>query len=220
MKDDIKDIEITVQRYVLGQLSDSESDSFEEYFLPKPELVEMVETVQKMHLGLEAADRSVPRVAIEKVKAFSIQRLIDWLSVPVPAFAVLLVALVATPLAFQSFNPQDRSNEIVMVNFSTDVTRGVEPVRLVDLSNVKGDSALMVKLKSVQYPHYRLKLIPISGEEPLWVSEPFQVSALRDHLVVVPKGVGVSKAKIEVVGIDDNTKEIKVEFCHYSEVCR
>ena len=220
---DNKDLEEVVQRYVLGQLSSTDTEAFEEYFLSRPDVIEMVETVQNIHVGMEMAERNAATrhsPAPRPGKPAWVQWLSDWFAVPVPAFAVVLMALVIVPPALQGLRTESGPTAMQLVNFSTDTTRSAGQAVTVDLSQTTGNAALLIKLKSVDFARYKLKLIADGEDDPMWISDPFQVSALRDHLVVLPDTIRPVKARIEVVGLSDPGGETPVEFCHYSETCR
>lgn len=212
------DLEKTVQRYVLGKLSESEAIEFEEYYLSNPDIIEMVETAQNMNLGL-AHEPAAMHAEIANSQNSFLQKLFGWLSVPIPAYAVLAAAAVFTPLAVNNLGFDKPSEQIALANFSTATTRGIKQTGI-NLAGAAGTFALMIKLKQIDYPYYKLKIYRPAEAKPVWVSNQFQVSALRDQLIVIPDQAKINNATVEVVGVDSEFNEAVVEFCHYSEVCR
>jgi len=220
MKLNLEDLESTVQSYVLGTLSESHAQEFEAYFLSRPDVIEMIEHAQQIHLGLEAqfgGEEAKTAVVVQSKPLM--QRLLGYLTVPVPAFAVILMAAFLSPLAINSFDSKPLGGDIEIVNFSTLTTRSAIRMPALDLSNVQGNAALMVKVKSVKHQYYKVKLTAAGSSVPLWTSEAFEVSSLRDHLVLLPEYVLLADLTVDVVGINADLSETSVEFCHYSEVC-
>lgn len=226
-------IDTVIQDYVLGRLNDAKATEFEEFFLSNHEVAEQVESAQLMHAGLQELEKRSRQSSINYSKAEAknrqntilksekslFEKLLGLLTIPVPAFAMIAMVAVLSPMALQSLNGDNSNSNISLVNFSTQTTRSTNEVISIDLSNRNGDSALLIKLKSVEFPNFKLKLIPIGELNPVWESEPFKPSALRDKLVTLPSG-SLGKVQVEVVGIDDTLNETIVEFCHYSENCK
>lgn len=219
MKGNYEDIECVVQRYVLGKMSESEAEQFEEFYLSCSETAELVESAQAMNIGLnnlsQTSSLSETKQTIAPLKQLW-SRAINCLTIPVPAFAVLALGLVAVPFAFDL---KQAPPELNLVNFSTDVTRSRGPLTIIDLSDVSGIPTLLIKLKSVQQPHYKLKLYEVNNDRLVWESNLFSVGPLRESLLVLPTNLNAKKIRLEVVGVDQESNESIVEFCHFSEVC-
>jgi len=231
LKQKFKDSQLAAQRYVLGQMSEADAQEFEAYFLSKPDILELIEVTQELHLGLKEsnamASQSVSSESDSKNKMRNsvFGQLTRWLSIPVPAFAVLALVALFSPLVLNgisSSNSLDTGlvSDVELVNFSTTTTRSSQANNpTINLSGISGNAALMIKVKSVKHKEYRLKLISVEASKPVWTSKPFQVSALRDHLVTIPKLNVQDDLSIEVTGINADSSETPVVFCHYSEVC-
>jgi len=222
MKNEYPDLENTVQQYVLGKLSESQAEEFEAYYLSNPGIIEMVEITQNIQIGLENSRESESRVrhtASGSEESF-MQRLMGWVSVPMPAYATLALAVLLSPLILKGINQSENTGEMTLLNFSTELTRGAAPTASIDLSSVTGTAGILVKLKQLSHPQYQLKMLLDDGTTVVWSSEPFTVSALRDRLVLVPNNVPRDKLTIEIIGLNSNGTEQAVEFCHYSEACR
>jgi len=111
------------------------------------------------------------------------------------------------------------SEPIELVGFSTLATRGAQLQSDIDLSQVNGRAAVMIKLKEVQYQFYVLTVSSLDGQH-IWQSDNFQVSALKDKLILLPNTLDESAIKIQVSGLEKDSSKTAVKFCHYSEVCR
>ena len=232
MKTKYDNIDTMIQNYVLGRLNDAQAAEFEEYFLSNPDLIEQIETAQLMHAGLlqaeqltlqKSADSNTTAInSPKKSKQLSAkpwyEKLRNLIFIPVPAFAVMAMAAVMLPMALQNSNNLKQNSNISLINFSTQTTRSTNQGVTIDLSENNQNMAMLVKFKSVDFPNYKLKLIPIGESNPVWESELFQLSSLRDKLISLPSN-SYGKVSVEVVGIDDNLNESEVEFCHYSEIC-
>lgn len=231
LKQKFEDSQLAAQQYVLGQMSESDAQAFEAYFLSEPDIQDLVEVTQELHLGLKESSAMANESAVSEsdtrveTRNSVFGRLTGWLSVPVPAFAVLALAVLCSPLilnGISSNNSLDANlvSNVELINFNTTATRSSQAGRpTINLSGISGSAALLIKVKSVKHKEYRLKLLLSEASEPAWVSEPFQVSALRDHLVTIPKLNVQDDLSIEVTGINPDSSETSVVFCHYSEVC-
>ncbi len=219
MKNQYPDLENTVQQYVLGQLSESQAEEFEAYYLSNPDIIEMVEITQNIQIGLDNSSQA-ERYTESSSKQPFMQRLIGWISVPMPAYATLALAVLLSPLIFKGITQPENTAEMTLLNFSTEQTRGAIPTATIDLSNITGPAGILVKLKRLSHPQYQLKMLVDEGSSVVWKSEPFTVGALRDRLIPVPNEVPRNKLTIEVVGLNSDGTEQAIEFCHYSEVCR
>ena len=212
------DLESTVQRYVLGKLTEAEAQEFEAFYLSNPELIEMVEAAQNIQIGLANEPLINTKRSPQKRDSW-VQTVTGWLTVPVPAFAVLAIAAIVAPLLLTGGGINITPQQITLVSFTTSTTRGLESVKSIDLTT-EGTTALMIKLKTASHPQYKLKVFKAGENDPIWISNKFQVSGLLDQLVVIPDQAKINNATIVVVGVDKQANESPVEFCHYSELCR
>lgn len=214
------DIEKTVQAYVLNKLSDQEAEDFEAYFLGDADIVEMVETAQRMHIGLKSSDtRSQARSNETHSKNGFLGILFEMISVPVPAYvmaASLMIAIVVLPIFYNSGG--GAQPELQLARFSSEATRSGSKKVMIDFSNQTSTIGIFVKVAQVDYRDYRLRLRGTNDD--IWQSEPFQMSALKDALVLVPQGVVNGSQIVEVIGISQEGHETEVEFCNYNERCR
>ena len=225
-----KNLDTIIQNYVHGRLNDVEASEFEEYFLSNPNVIEQVETTQSLHMGLLEAEKTAFQQTADSIKVSNTstikstdsfyQKLLNLVSIPVPAFAVIAMAAILLPMALENFNNQNQTSEVSLINFSTQATRSSDQGITIDLSNSNNSSAILIKLKKVDYPFYKLKLINTNSNKSAWESQEFQVSALRDKLVTLPNLSSLGKVNVEVYGIDNDSQETKVDFCHYNETCR
>ncbi len=220
MSDFYSDIEKTVQEYVLGKLSLSDAEEFEAYFLANPEIIEMVEVAQEVHLGLVTLNK---RTSLERVEARSgksiVTKLVALFSAPVPAYATAL-ALMVVIMGSQLFeNSQDELiSEIHLARFSTEATRSSSKKLMIDFSKHNKSVGIFIKVARVDYRHYVLRLT--GNDDAVWQSKPFEMSALKDALILVPQGVVKGSQSVEVIGVSGAGQETSVEFCNYNERCR
>jgi len=219
------DIQTTVQQYVLGKLSEIESDEFEAYFLSQPDIIEMVELEQTFQAGLQASES---HAQIGEEPSSTAVHTTSWLSklgqlvsIPIPAYAVAALAAIS----FLSFNPLETQNQtssldFELARFSTAVKRGEESQVSINFSEYDNAVGLFIKLQEVTHRDYKVTLVSTDSGEISWESEPFQVSSLKDQLVVIPNGVVTGDQIIEVAGINSGGENENVRFCNYSEPCR
>jgi hypothetical protein len=223
MNNPYPDLETTVRDYVLNRLSDKETEEFEEYYFSNPEIIEMVDAVININIGLENAKQPL-NVEFVKPAGSSdkdwLRTLVSWISVPVPAYLAIVMVMVAAPLAYKGLSPSNFPDQLALVSFSTDVTRSADTPLELDLSDLQGAPAIFVKVKRVEHKYYVLKVNASDSDHSIWSSEPFKVSSLRDKLVVLPAAVKKDQVTIKVFGIEQDGIETSVEFCHYSEVCK
>lgn len=227
MHEQYPDLEATVQRYVLGLLPADEAEQFEAWYLARPEIIEMIETVQNINIGMQSA-KLVPSVGADfnrpkapVTKDSLLQRLSRWLSVPVPAYASLALIALAAPFLINNSGEQLRSQQnLNLVGFSTAQLRGSAASLELDLSSDIAPAALLLKVKSVDYQYYQVQISSLDDSESVWNSQPFEVSALRDHLLLLPDSILTGRKNVEMFGLAPTGEKNSVEFCHYSETCR
>ncbi len=222
MSDHYPDIEKTVQDYVLGKLSDKDSDEFEAYFLGQPDIVEMLATAQRMHVGMSSIELNNSELKRQYVRSYGgLFKIKKFISMPIPAYAV--AAIVATVIAGQlGFNRADQSVpfDFELARFSTEAKRGVAKKITLNFSEFDKSIGLFIKLKEVSYPNYKVRLVSSESGDRSWESELFQVSSLRDKLVLIPSHVATGSQIISVFGVANDGTETPEVFCNYSEVCR
>jgi len=213
-------------KYLRGQLSDKELEMFEVYLMEDPSVLERLELEQVFTQTLKdkeefesaaemSAVETIDAAILEQSKVSLLQRFIAWICVPIPAYASLMLAVGAASIV--AIRPN--SEPIELVGFSTLATRGAQLQSDIDLSQVNGRAAVMIKLKEVQYQFYVLIVSSLDGQH-IWQSDNFQVSALKDKLILLPNTLDESAIKIQVSGLEKDSSKTAVKFCHYSEVCR
>jgi len=155
-------------------------------------------------------------------------RALAWLAVPIPAYAVVAVVAVLTPVIASQLSTRP-SGQIELAAFSSSATRGGSQNTanefdvVTDLSKLTDNSAIMVKVTPNVKEVYRLEVYDFSKTESqvIWTSSPFEVkSGTRDQVVFLPNSVRVANARIRLLGKGLDGSFTAVRFCHYSEVCR
>ena len=240
MKADNLDIESLVQNYVLGRMTDTEINEFEEYFLSKPEIIEMLEIAQTICMSEAVPDVNLNTDALGQVneRALSqayltddsartpttgdvslLERIKHWIAIPVPAGALAACFIFSIALSFLPSEKAVGPENMLIASFSTQLTRSSASNATIDLRNPNGDSALFIKLKRVDYANYRLKILDDATKKEEWVSKLFSVSSLRDKFIALPKHAAIGNARVLVYGVSESGEEFNVSFCHYSEVC-
>ena len=216
-------IESLVKRYVLGQLNDTEAEEFEAYFLARPEIIAMVEDVQRIHAGLEYNELNAAEQPANKTSgsAGSIGR---WLSIfngPVPAMAMLLLVAVMTPMAMQGLS--DGSGQIMdvqLVRLDPSNVRSSGSAGTYNLNAGGRHAAVIVRVKEVEYPEYLLQVSSAESNSELWKSDKFSfASGARDYLVLVPPQAAINNVDVQLLGIREDAQQVEVDFCSYTEAC-
>ena len=214
------DIEKTVQEYVLGKLSTEEAEGFEAFFLSDLEIVDMVETAQSMHLALNSFSRNdhLSDGVEDGVKKSVLTKLLEFISIPVPAYsmAALLLAVTIAPQLL-SYSERAVAPELQIVRFSSEATRSISNTLTIDFTNRKEAVGIFIKVARVDYRDYVLRLN--GPNDAIWLSKPFQMSTLKDALVVVPNGVVDGPQSVELFGVSPTGQQVPVEFCNYNERC-
>lgn len=224
---DENEIEI---RYLRNQLTPQELEEFEVCLMENEDLLERLEIQQALHETLQSnslpensSDSRNSKSLDESSEVISkltpIQKLIRWISLPIPAYAVLLSLVGTASLVFVQRAGTENTEPLELVGFSTIATRGSKLQTELDLSKVNGRAAVMIKLKEVKYQYYVLDVLS-EDHQRIWQSDLFKVGTLKDSLVLLPSRISKNIVKIKVLGVDKAGKENEVEFCHYSENCR
>jgi len=229
-------IESTVQKYVLGQLSTAEVDEFELYFITRPDIIDLIEVTQQMYLGASHLNENTKKTAVVESESRANQsstwldKVRSLLSFPVPAYAFALSLFALAPLMSVMLDGNTgngigdgagiNDTPLELVRFTTEVVRsGVEFDEVLNLSEVGDNAAVFIKLKAVDYEFYQAVLLDESDKE-VWLSPRFQPSALRDSLILIPNSVERKEVKLQVYGVVESGETQKVEYCHYSERCK
>ena len=218
MTDINEDIEAQVQRYVLSLMSEAEALEFEERFLGDTELTAKVEQAQSINLGFSYAEQmgDLGRISAPLEKSL-FSKVLDWISIPVPVYALVLFGLLMAPLV--SVFEQSNSEEIDFVGFSTETTRGASMSKIVKIPERENVTALLIKVKKPSHKMYRIEVFDADSSRELWNSHEFQLDALRSRAVVLPKSLANASLEIKVTGKENSGDFSVVEYCHYSEVC-
>lgn len=232
MNIDSTNIETLAKRYVLGQLDEGQAEEFETYYFSRPELIEMVDAIQKIHIGMENTEFATvyadQALAGPSTTHSLVNKLAGWIKSPMPGYALAAtIALVAfgpaTLLSSLSSSSKDTSSlgELQLVRLDTSSVRSANAVQTINLSVPDGKSAaLLVRVKDVEFPNYRLKVSSSDKSELLWASKSFHfASGSRDYLFVVPSEAALDNVHVELFGINQKSQELSVPFCNYTEAC-
>ena len=215
-------IESLVKRYVLGQLSDNETEEFEAYFLSRPEIIAMVEDVQRIHAGLEYNELSSEQPAGEASPSEgTISRWFSIFSGPVPAMAMLVLVAVMAPLAMQGLSGGgNQALDAQLVRLDSSNVRSSGSTGTYDLNAGGKHAAVIVRVKEVEYPEYLLRVNSPESNSELWESEKFSfASGARDYLVLVPPQAAIQNVDVQLLGIKEDAQQVEVDFCSYTEAC-
>jgi len=227
MNIDRDNLEAIIKCYVLDQLSDDETQEFEVYFLSRPEVADLVDSAQKLHAGLRVS-RADSKVGVEPVASVdppvteSFWRMIRRMfsgSVPASAMAIMLV--MASPLIIKGIATNEHSQKIELVSLESALVRSSSPSDGIDLSTAEGAAAaVVVRVKEVSYPSYSLSISLADSNKEIWRSAPFQfASGERDSLVVIPAKAALDGVNVELYGRHEDGREEKVTFCNYTDSC-
>lgn len=232
MNIDSTNIETLVKRYVLNQMDESQAEAFESYYLARPDVVEKIAAAQKIRLGLEvlASESSTKtnnvltenRIAAESDESSLITRLLAWMTVPVPSYAMLAALAILAPLALNNnaSNKIRTDNGIHLVRIDAPSVRSFEESKGVDLTANGKQPAIIIRVKSVDYPQYKLSVSANGEKTSLWNSGWFEfASGTRDHLIVIPSQAAIGSANVHLFAVNEQGEEIEVPFCNYTEAC-
>ena len=215
-------LESLIQAYVFGRLDEAQAEEFEAYFLAQPELVEMIDSAQKLHIGLDNMPATPVSMAIAE-KPSIVDKLIGLIKVPVPAYGVaaaMVLTMMVGPASLTSINSTPNLSQPQLVRLDTTSVRSTGAELAANLSVGGKSAAMVVRVKEVEFPQYRLKVSSAEDNEALWDSGIFEfASGARDYLVVVPPEAAVDNVRVELFGISQGVEEVKVSFCNYTEAC-
>ena len=153
--------------------------------------------------------------------------MLNWLTVPIPAFATVAAIALFTPMLANLFSSQE-SGQIELAAFSSSATRGDTQSNsnqfdiAVDLSALEKNAAIMLKVTPDVKQLYRLEVYNASNpkRDPIWESPTFAVkSGTRDQIVLLPDSVKIPMADLRLLGKEQDGSFRAVKFCHYSETC-
>jgi len=222
---DYNDIESVVQQYVTGSLSEYDQEEFEIFFLDKPDIIEMVNLAQKMHIGL-SQNNPTPMQNIALNPSW-ITGIMSKALTPAPAHLVgLLLGMLV--IGLPAYHLRENSSPAVtsypVLAFSTAATRGSD---INDPRFKKSDFKLdyvnfFFKLAEINFPRYRVELIDSSTQKMIWQSGEFHAktfSALRDKSLIVPIKEIEQNFEFQLYGLSESNGWTPVSFCHYSERC-
>ncbi|MFT6328863.1 MAG: hypothetical protein ACJAYN_000790 [Bermanella sp.] len=214
-----------IRRYLRDQLNSEDSEAFEIYLVENPNMVDQLELDQIMVDGFKLQGNLG-----ESDASGLINSLMNAISRPVPIYAPALMFIALLPFFYLSQNIGVPQSEVTLVNYSTETVRGNAAgpdnritSRLVEPKTTSDSMAVLIKLQPRTVKTYLEFLVILSDGDthnPLWESQKFEPTALRDKLIVIPHDLTLSNTRLEVFAIDDKGDRIPVNFCHYSKVCR
>jgi len=227
---DSTNIETWIKRYVLDQLDESQAEEFENYYLARPDVIEKIAAAQKIKLGLEVLESDseanstcIDNVVTARSREHSLlARILGWMTVPVPSYAMLAALAILGPLALNNtaFNQVASDSDIQLVRLDAPSVRSFETTKGVNLSVVGKQTAVVVRVKGVDYPKYKLSINATGSESSLWSSDFFAfASGARDHLILIPPHAAIDSANVQLFGVNEQGQEIEVSFCNYTEAC-
>lgn len=217
-----KDIETAVRDYVLNRMTEEQEASFEEFFLSKPDVAEMVTDTQNLVLALEQ-HRELRRSTSEE----SVSMPFPWLGSalgliarPVPASVFASLALLVALGSFTSFSGFEKGPETFEIaSFSTQLVRGAQRAAIIRPSDFSGDLGILIRVPEVKFQSYEVQLISEADGAVVWTSKPFVPSSARDALVIAPRSKISQQLNLNVFGLDVAGNRVQVQFCHYRERC-
>lgn len=216
MKYPYTDLESTIQQYVLGRMSEAEVEDFEDYYFDKPEIIEMIETMQNIHAGFQSAVLANDEERYSNENSI-FDKFVNLVNTPVPAYAFM--AVLASMLLIPNLLGERNVTEPTLVHFGTTAMRSSTSTAHVDLSQVSGPAVVIIKLPSVAHEYHALKLIDGDTGKLAWTSDRFQVGSLNESLVFLPESLQRKRFELRIIGIRKGDTDQEVSFCHYSETC-
>ena len=231
MTNEYPNLEETIQAYVLGNLSVGEKDEFEEYFLTRPEIIDQIQIAQKVNVLADfendQSHTNAHTTAQTTKKERTLDKLLGWLTVPIPAIATVAAIALLTPMLANQFASRE-IGQIELAAFSSSVTRGESQSNsnqfdiAIDLSTLGENAAIMIKVTPDFKQSYRLEVYNASEPKlgPIWKSPSFSVkSGTRDQIILLPDSVKIPDANLRILGKEQDGSFRAVKFCHYSETC-
>lgn len=223
-------LEAIIQRYILDQLDDGDTEEFEAYFLCRPDIADRVSSTQKLRAGLELLDDQ--NVAVEhsagSTKSASVferlglNKLGELFSGPAPAFAMAALLVCLSPFAIKGLSLSDDNAHIQLVSLQSAVVRSAEndTDKGINLSVTRGQAAVIVRVKEVRYPSYFLSVKTEERANEVWRSKKFEfASGSRDSLVLIPSHASIDSVNVQLYGLTEQGQEEPVAFCDYTESC-
>ena len=161
---------LLVERYLQGSLSEEEAAAFEERFLSSPELLDELETSERLQQGMHDVEALAVATAPARPNN-SVAAIIRSPRYAVAASFLLLVSLgISSFVLQQNLRMQDwvavrnTSSEIVPL-LTVRSSAGSEPVNTLVLGDAPRQFVLMLDPGFEAYSHYRAALYPV-GSRP------------------------------------------------------
>ncbi|WP_147251024.1 hypothetical protein [Arenicella xantha] len=226
----MENLEQIIKQYVLGQLDEQDAEAFEEYFLARPEIAEQIEAVQQLHLGLgvveselsdsddyQLTNESAVGKADFEVPAHTLSAMFSRYMVgPAQSMTMAAMLLILAPLALTSMQHSADPVSAQLIRLDSATVRSSVPQSSISLPSDGGYAAVMVRVRDVEFPEYRLQ---VQGATE-WRSEPFEFSSgSRDHLVLIPPSIAAGNVKVTLLATTVDGQERAVPFCNYTEAC-
>jgi len=225
MNIDKENLEAIIQRYILDQLDERDAEDFEAYFLCRPEIADAVSTAQRLSVGLHAhqdakAQKASSKEPVRNAQISFLGRLTQMLSGPAPSFVMAALLLCATPFAIKGLSHSGSVNsEIQLISLESSIVRSGGQQGL-NLSTNGHQAAVVIRVKSVEYPSYVMHVREAEMDQEVWTSEPFRFSSgSRDALVLIPRHASIANASVKLYGMTEDGREESVNFCNYTESC-
>jgi hypothetical protein len=181
------------ERYILGQLSAAEADSYEEHFFDCRECAEEVRMGAAFLEGgrkLARQEREAPVVSIAEHR----ERRRPWLPA---AVAALLILGISAPLLVRQMRETGPSFDIPAVHTLQSGTRAAgEPVQEV----APGDILYVDVVAEPSYGRYELRVTDAGGKHVL--TRAVTPEQTRDSLPLVLRGWDAGTYELVIVGVD------------------
>ena len=212
--------------YASGSMSNADAEQFEEYFLSRPDVLDLVERAQTTMIESNKRDHQAEQDGGMTWFGELISNLSQPTLTPIFSASLVFVALIGQGLLLSGFG--SRADEIRLAGFTTAKTRTAsmeQPSRYVaktDLRSVANEAvAVMVKFTQEVEQEYKLQVFDsMNLERPVWESDLFVArSGNRDQIVSIPTVARIDNASIKVLGRSEGAPFKYVQFCHYSEAC-
>lgn len=222
------------RKYLRNLLSSKDCEAFELYLIENPDMVDQLELDQVMTEGLLDQPSSNRSVGKSKGSPISnsgslLDGLVNAIRRPMPIYATLAMLIAMLPLIFLNQNIGLQKTNVTLINFSAEINRGdgeLSPnqnsAALMVPNSFDGAAAILIKLppKVVKsHAEFIAVLIDSKTTKKLWESPRFTPTNLRDKLILVPNGISLKDANLEVLAVDQDGNSRSVPFCHYSKVC-
>ena len=183
-----------VDRYLLGQLSDTEQDRFETFYFTCPETQEDIETTQQLIDGFAgnaiAALSRRHQVTIDvATPAATNSGRYNW-----PALAASLVAAICLGFAINASRsalpsaPLTLAADLDVPIFSLGVTRGVSSAQLVELPDPARRLVFSLDIGGERNEAFSVALLDAS-DNVVWQADPLTADSYGSVTFVLPPGL-------------------------------